>query len=64
VTFTSIATSGDYSQTNTYPATLPPGQNCSITVTFTPTVTGPPNGAVTLADDSLASPTHTIALNW
>ena len=29
--------SGDYSQTNTCPATLATGSNCTISVTFTPT---------------------------
>ncbi len=60
--FTSIAASGDYSETNTCPATLSPGQNCAITVTFTPTVAGTRNGAVTLMDNSLGSPTQTISL--
>jgi N-acetylneuraminic acid mutarotase len=62
VTFTSIAASGDYAETNTCPTTLTPGQNCAITVSFTPTVAGTRNGAVTLVDDSLGSPSQTIAL--
>jgi hypothetical protein len=62
VTFTSIAAKGDYGQTNTCPTALTPGQNCTIAVTFTPTGTGTRSGAVTLVDNSLASPKQTIAL--
>jgi hypothetical protein len=65
VTFTSIASSGDYSQSHTCPTgatTLNPGQNCTITVTFSPTKAGTRNGAVTLKDNCPGSPTQTIAL--
>ena len=65
VTFTSIAKSGDYSASNTCPtgpATLNPGQNCTITVTFTPTAAGTRTGAVTLKDNSAGNPTQSIAL--
>ncbi len=62
VTFTSIAASGDYGETNTCPNVLTPGENCAITVTFTPTAADTRNGAVTLVDDSLASPKQTITL--
>jgi N-acetylneuraminic acid mutarotase len=63
VTFTSIAASGDFSQTNNCPATLPMNQSCTISVTFTPTVAGPRSGAVTLKDNSPGSPQQTIALS-
>jgi N-acetylneuraminic acid mutarotase len=62
VNFSSIASSGDYSQSNTCPATLASGQNCAITVTFAPTATGPRTGAVTLKDNSPGSPVQTISL--
>jgi hypothetical protein len=62
-TFSSIAASGDYAETNTCPATLEAGQQCAIDVTFKPTGAGTRNGAVTLADDSPGSPTQTIALS-
>jgi N-acetylneuraminic acid mutarotase len=61
-TFTSIASSGDFSQTDTCPTTLNAGQSCSITVTFTPTVAGALTGAVTLKDNDPGNPTQTIAL--
>jgi hypothetical protein len=62
VTFTSIASSGDYSQGNTCPTTMTAGQNCTITVTFTPTATGTRKGAVTLKDNCPGSPAQTISL--
>jgi hypothetical protein len=62
VNFTSIASSGDYSQTNTCPASMTAGSNCTITITFTPTASGTRTGAVTLKDNSPGSPTQTIAL--
>jgi hypothetical protein len=64
-TFTSIANSGDFSQSHTCPTTPTPlgaGQNCTITVTFSPTKAGTRTGAVTLKDNSPGSPTQTIAL--
>jgi hypothetical protein len=61
-TFTSIASSGDYAQSNNCPTTLNAGQNCTITVTFTPTAAGTRTGAVTLTDNCPGSPTQTIAL--
>jgi hypothetical protein len=63
VAFTSIAASGDFSQTNNCPATLPMSQSCTISVSFTPTIAGPRSGAVTLKDNSPGSPKQTIALS-
>lgn len=63
VNFTSIASSGDYAQSNTCPVTMNAGQNCTITVTFTPTAQGTRSGAVTLKDNSPGSPTQTIVLS-
>jgi hypothetical protein len=60
--FSSIASSGDYSQTNTCLPTLAAGQKCTITVTFKPTKAGTRSGAVTLKDNDPGSPTQTIAL--
>lgn len=64
VSFTSIAHSGDFSESNTCPTTTPlnAGQNCTIAITFSPTAAGTRNGAVTLKDNSPGSPTQTIAL--
>ncbi len=62
VKFGSIASSGDYSQSHTCPTTMTAGQSCTITITFTPTVSGTRAGAVTLKDNSPGSPVQTIAL--
>ncbi|MGA8776693.1 MAG: SBBP repeat-containing protein [Terriglobales bacterium] len=48
------ANSGDFSQTNTCPASLPAGSNCSITVIFTPSFYGNRSAAVTFAGDASA----------
>jgi N-acetylneuraminic acid mutarotase len=60
--FTGITSAGDYSQTNTCPATLTPGQNCTIAIVFAPTVAGTRAGAITLADNDPGSPKQTITL--
>jgi hypothetical protein len=62
VKFAKISISGDFSESNNCPATLSAGQNCTITVTFTPTAQGTSYGAMTLKDNSPGSPTQTIAL--
>ncbi len=62
VIFTSITSSGDFSQTNTCPTTLNAGQNCTITVTFTPTAAGARAGAVTLKDNDPGSSTQAVKL--
>jgi N-acetylneuraminic acid mutarotase len=62
VKFSSIATSGEFSQSHTCPTTLASGQSCTITVTFTPTVAGTQNSAVTLKDNCPGSPKQTISL--
>jgi hypothetical protein len=56
---TSIATTGDYSQTNNCPLTLTAGQTCTINVTFTPTAEGSRNGTLTILSNAASSPTVT-----
>ena len=56
--FKSIVSSGDYALSDTCPTTLNPGQNCTITVTFTPTAAGTRTGAVTLKDNDPGSPAN------
>lgn len=63
--FTSIASSGDFSQSNTCPitpTTMTAGQSCTITVTFTPTASGTRKGAITLKDNCPGSAAQTISL--
>lgn len=65
VIFTSIAGSGEFTQTNNCPIspnTLSAGQSCSISVVFKPTSTGTQNGAVKLIDNAPGSPQQTISL--
>ena len=64
LTISSIATSGDFAQTNTCPAspaTLPASGTCTINLTFAPTAVGARTGTLTLTDDARGSP-HTIPL--
>ena len=57
LTMNSVAASGAYSQTNTCTSvTLTPGQTCTITVSFTPVVTGAVAGTITINDSSSGSP--------
>jgi hypothetical protein len=62
VTFTSIASSGDYAESNTCPATMSAGGSCTITVTFTPSAAGTRPGAVTIKDNSPGSSSQKITL--
>ncbi|HEV2176247.1 MAG TPA: FG-GAP-like repeat-containing protein [Terriglobia bacterium] len=56
---------GDFSQTNTCPtspSTLAAGTNCTLSVTFTPAVTGSLTASVSITSSSLGSP-QTISLS-
>ena len=55
---TTIATSGDFGETNNCPinGSLSPGMKCEIDVTFTPTQEGARKGDVTITDDAPTSP--------
>jgi len=52
----SITTGGDYSQTNTCPSSLSSGANCTISVTFRPTIVGTDNGTLSAVDNASNSP--------
>ncbi len=62
LTLTSIAASGDFAQTNNCGASVAPGANCTIAVTFTPTVAGSRTGMLTVTDNAGGSP-QTVALS-
>jgi hypothetical protein len=47
---------GDFAQTHTCGATLPPKQSCTISVTFKPTATGARSANLSVADNGGASP--------
>ena len=57
MTISSIAASGDYTQSNTCVPSLAAGAHCTITVTFTPTQSGARTGAVTVTSNASNSPT-------
>ena len=61
-TVNSIAVSGDYSQTNDCPASLPATQTCTVTVVFTPTALGSRNGTLTIISTAAASPVITTVI--
>jgi len=57
VTISSVVASGSYAETDTCSGTvLKPGQNCMISVTFTPAVTGSIPGTITVNDNAAGSP--------
>jgi hypothetical protein len=57
LTITSVATTGSFTQTNDCPTTaMAPGASCTITVTYTPKVTGAETGTVTVTDNATGSP--------
>jgi hypothetical protein len=51
-----VAAGGDFAQTNTCNSNIAVGSSCTITVTFTPTVTGARSGAITITDNAADSP--------
>jgi hypothetical protein len=63
---TNIAITGtnaaDFSQANTCGSGLPPGGECTITVTFAPSQIGPRSAAVTITDNAAGSP-EAVALS-
>jgi len=58
----SIAPSGDFGETNTCGTIVIAAGSCTISITFTPTATGPRAGAITFVDDAANSP-QTVILN-
>lgn len=59
--FTSVGTSGDYSQTNNC-TTVAVNGTCTVAVTFTPTAIGTRSGVLTLTDNAASSP-QTVTLS-
>ena len=56
VTISSILATAPFSETNNCPGSLPAGQNCTITVVFTPTDKGIVNGTLKVSDNAEGSP--------
>ena len=61
LSITSIATAGDFAQTNNCGSKVNPGASCTLNVTFKPTATGTRSGALTITDDAAGSP-HKLLL--
>lgn len=59
---TSIAVSSNFSETHDCGSNLGSGQNCTITVTFTPQSTGVLDGTLSIDDNATGSP-HTASLS-
>ncbi len=57
-----VASSGDFSQTNNCVTTLAPGASCTINVAFTPTVRGPETGTLSISG-SFSGTAQTVSLN-
>ena len=53
---TSIVASGDFGETSDCGSTLPPGEHCTIEVTFTPTQGGHRGGTLSITDNAPDSP--------
>ena len=60
--FSSITTSGDFTQTNTCGGTLAAGKSCTISVTFTPQQIGARTGTLYVNDNATDSP-QTVSLS-
>jgi hypothetical protein len=65
LTISSIAASGDYAETDNCVSSSPlaVGAFCNINVTFSPTVTGPIAGAISIVDNGVNGAPHRIALS-
>ena len=61
VSVTSIAASGDFSETNTCGSSVAVGASCTIAVVFTPTTAGARSGTLTITDNATGAP-QTVAL--
>jgi phospholipase C len=56
LSISSIAATGDFSETNNCPPKMAKGTSCKVNVTFSPTVTGPLTGSVIFTDSDSTSP--------
>jgi hypothetical protein len=61
INIASVATTGDFAETNTCGASVGAGASCTITVTFTPTAAGTRTGSLVVTDSGAGSP-RSVAL--
>jgi len=52
------AAAGDFAETNNCPATMPPGAQCTISVTFTPAALGIRKASIEISDSAPGSPQY------
>jgi len=52
----SILITGDYRETNNCPSALPASSSCTLSIVFTPTLTGTRPGTLTISDSAVGSP--------
>lgn len=57
---TAVTIVGDYAQTNTCTAPLPPQATCQVSITFTPSATGELDGTLFLTDNAFNSPQRIV----
>ncbi len=62
VTISGVTISGEFTQRNNCPATLPAAGSCNIAVTFAPLSSGAKSGTLTISDNATAGP-QTLALS-
>jgi hypothetical protein len=62
LSISSIVITGDFSQTNTCGSSVAAGSSCMISVTSTPTTTGPRSGTLSVNDNAAGSP-QTVSLS-
>jgi len=58
-----VYTTGDFSETNNCGSSVPPGQQCSIAVSFSPTALGTRTGLLTIVDNSSLGTQQTVSLS-
>jgi hypothetical protein len=61
LSISNLGITGDFGQSDTCGVSLPGGSNCTIAVTYSPLVTGPETGMVTITDNAFTG-TQTISL--
>jgi uncharacterized repeat protein (TIGR03803 family) len=61
LSITSIASAGDFAQTNNCGSTVNAGASCTLMVTFTPTAAGTRIGTLSITDDAVGNP-HQVSL--
>jgi subtilisin family serine protease len=62
LTLNNITVTGDFAQSNNCGASVVPGANCTISVTFAPAAAGNRSGSLTVSDDSLSGSLQSVSL--